>query len=454
MLLARPRPVEGVMRYRFVWLWTIIIPAGLAAGQLWAERPKIAYITAPIEQGDIVTTLTATGQLSAVVTVTVGSQQSGQIAELMVDFNDVVTKDKAIARLDSSIFAAKVRQAEAGLEEARATVAMQRAALEKAQVDLDSAKNRRDVAMAQVESAGVVAENKSRDFKRKKVLAERSTIAPAAAEDASAAYRSAAALFRAAKAERAVAEAAVPAAAAELDMAQATLQHALAAMDQQRAALEQALIDLDRTVIRAPIDGIVIDRQVELGQTVAATLESPTLFTIAHDLRDMHVHAKIDEADIGQLRSGQRARFTVDSFPERVFDATVSAIRKSPQVVQNVVAYTVVLTASNTDLALLPGMTAMVQLMVDRAEDVLKLPNAALRFRPPAGEVPAADTGNGIVWVEGPEGHPQPVQVKIGRSDAVSTEISGGSLAAGDRVIVGTAPKPEASSWFGIHWGT
>ena len=440
---------------RLAWLGVVILAIiALGASRLWAEGPDVSYITAPVERGDLVTTLTATGQLSAMTTVSVGSQQSGQIAELMVDFNDVVTKDQAIARLDPGILAAEVRQAEAGLEEARATVAVQRAALEKARVDLEGAKNHRDVAMAQVESAAVIAENTSRDFKRKKLLAERSTIAPAAAEDASATYRSAAALFRAAKAERAVAEAAVPAAAAELDMAQATLQHALAAMDQQQAALEQARIDLGRTVIRAPIDGIVIDRQVELGQTVAATLELPTLFTIADDLRDMEVHAKIDEADIGRIRPGQHASFTVDAHPQRAFDATVSEIRRSPQVLENVVAYTVVLAAPNADVALLPGMTAMVSIRVDEATGVLKVPNAALRFRPPTSSgMPVADAGKATVWVEGSNEVPQPIHVKLGRSDATSTEVLDDSLRPSERVIVGSVSNPKASSWLGIHWG-
>jgi HlyD family secretion protein len=330
---------------------------------------------------------------------------------------------------------------------------VQRAALEKAMVDLDSAKNSREVADAKVDSAGVVAENTSRDLKRKKHLAERATIAPAAAEDASAAHRSAAALFRAAEAERTVVEAAIPAADAELEMAQATLEHALAAFDQQQAALEQARIDQARTVIRAPIDGIVIDRQVELGQTVAATLEAPTLFTIAQDLKDMEVHAKVDEADIGRVRPGQRARFTVDAHPDRVFDAIVSEVRKSPQVLQNVVAYTVVLAAPNRDLALLPGMTALVRVVLDEASDVLKLPNAALRFRPPSGKMPQAEAGTAFVWVERAATDPKPVAVKLGRSDANWTEVAGGSLRAGDRVITGTLPRSEEPSWLGIRWG-
>jgi HlyD family secretion protein len=260
-------------------------------------------------------------------------------------------------------------------------------------------------------------------------------------------------LFRAAEAERTVVEAAIPAADAELEMAQATLEHALAAFDQQQAALEQARIDLARTVIRAPIDGIIIDRQVELGQTVAATLEAPTLFTIARDLRDMQVHAKIDEADIGRVQPGQRARFTVDAHPDRVFEATVSEIRKSPEVLQNVVAYTVILAAPNRDLALLPGMTAMVRVVLDEASDVLKLPNAALRFRPPSGVVPSAEAGTAFVWVERANADPKPVAVRPGRSDASWTEVKGGSLRSGDQVIIGMLPNSEEPSWLGLRWG-
>ena len=448
------------MNRRHLAAGSVALLTALGVGGLYAGSSDMNYLTAPVERGDFVTTMTATGQLSAVVTVTVGSQQSGQIAELLADFNDRVAKDQPIARLDPSIFEAKVREAEAALAVARANVAIQRAALEKAEVDLGSARTRRDVVEAQAENAGVIAENAKRDFRRKKVLVERATIAPAAAEDASTAFKSAAALWRAAVAEQEVAEGTATAMEASRKMAEATLQHAEAAVNQQLAALEQAQVDLSRTIIRAPIDGVVIGRNVDPGQTVAATLEAPTLFTIAQDLHQMEVHAKIDEADIGRIQLGQRATFSVDTHPNRIFHGTVAQIRKAPEVVQNVVTYTVVLTAQNTDLALLPGMTAVVRIVVDSTTDALKIPNAALRFRPPedvaavatAAMAPVSEAPNSaVVWVLNSEGTPLPVRVRLGRSNDDVTQIVG-PLRAGQAVIVGAAPSRRGVSIFGIRW--
>lgn len=441
----------------------VAVLTALGIGGLSTGSSDISYLTAPVERGDLVTTMTATGQLNAVVTVTVGSQQSGQIAELLVDFNDIVTRGQPIARLDPSIFEAKVREAEAALAVARANVAIQRAALEKAEVDLDSTRTRRDVAAAQAENAKVIAENAKRNFKRKQVLVERATIAPAAAENASTAFKSAAALWRAAEAEQEIADSVVTATEANRKMAEATLQHAEAAVKQQLAALEQAQIDLNRTVIRAPIDGVVIGRKVDPGQTVAATLEAPTLFTIAQDLHQMEVHAKIDEADIGRIQQGQRASFAIDTYPGRIFHGTVAQIRKASEVVQNVVTYTVVLTVQNTDLALLPGMTAVVQIVVDSTTDVLKIPNAALRFRPPEGAARGAttavtaasgDPSSAVVWVLSSEGTPLPVQVRLGRSNDDATQVLDGPLRDGQSVIVGTVPLDSGISFFGIGWNS
>lgn len=243
-------------------------------------------------------------------------------------------------------------------------------------------------------------------------------------------------------------------------MTDANLLYAQAAESKQSAELDQARIDLERTVISAPIDGVVIGRDVDRGQTVAASLEAPTLFTLAQDLREMEVHANIDEADIGRIRIGQQARFTVDAYPTRAFTGTATQIRKAPQLIQNVVTYTVVLSTQNPDLALLPGMTAVVHVVVDEAKDVLKVPNAALRFQPPgetiattaaAGEVPDASRG-GAVWVLGEDHRPVSVRVALGRSNESATELVDGPLRAGQQVIVGMASSPQDRSWFGFSW--
>jgi HlyD family secretion protein len=236
--------------------------------------------------------------------------------------------------------------------------------------------------------------------------------------------------------------------------------YAQAAERQQVAELDQARIDLARTVISAPIDGVVIGRDVDRGQTVAASLEAPTLFTIARDLRQMEVHANIDEADIGRIRLDQRASFTVDAYPGRTFAGRVAQIRKAPQLTQNVVTYIVVLSTQNTDLALLPGMTAVVSITVEEAKGVLKIPNAALRFGPPgATGANAASSGvalgggqAGVVWVPGVGARPHPVQVTLGRSNESATELVDSPLLAGERVIVGMASTPQEHSWFGFSW--
>lgn len=427
------------------------------------ETSVVSYLTAPIERGDLRTTLSATGSLNAVVTVEVGSQLSGQVAELLVDFNDEVTKGQAIARLDPRTFEAAKLEAEAALAVARAKVEMAKAGLEGAKAEVAVANGRFATAGAEAEKAQFLATDARRDFERKKQLQK--TLARAAVEHAAATYHSAAAEVRAARAGQTVSQHRALVSEADLKTAEADFRQAMAAVDQQAAALEQARIDLARTVIRAPIDGVVISRNVDTGQTVAASLEAPTLFTIAQDLRQMEVLTAVDEADIGKIRPGQNATFVVDAYPGRTFSGTVTEIRKAPQVIQNVVAYTVVLSADNADLALLPGMTAIVRVVVESVENVLRIPNAALRFWPPDDAVsglglePAeaamqrAQNGNGKLWVLGDDGTPSLVEVNIGRSDGKATEIIDGTLSAGQEVIVGTATNARKASLLDRIWG-
>jgi HlyD family secretion protein len=433
---------------------------GIAVGMPRGEDPGTTYLTAPVERGDMSTTLSATGTLRALVTVQVGSQLSGQIADLLVDFNDEVHEGEPLAKLDPRTFQSQVRQAEAALEVARAEVLKQRAELRTAASALASARHSLEVAEAGVDSARAKLTETERDLKRKRALAGTEVLAPAHVDQATSAHQSAAADRRAAEAEVEIAREAVVAAAASRLMVDANLLYAEAAEEQKAAELDQARIDLDRTVIIAPIDGVVIGRDVDRGQTVAASLEAPTLFTLARDLREMEVHANIDEADIGEIRIGQEARFTVDAYPERAFTGIVTQIRKAPQLIQNVVTYTVVLSTQNPDLALLPGMTALVQVVVDEASDVLKVPNAALRFQPAdeatmktaaVGEAPG-QTAGAVVWLLRDDGAPDPVRVALGRSDESATEIIDGPLRVGQQVIIGTATPPEEDSWFGFSW--
>jgi HlyD family secretion protein len=434
--------------------------SGVSLGMPRSGEAQSTYITAPVERGDVRTTLSATGTLRALLTVQVGSQLSGQIADLLVDFNDEVSEGEPLAMLDPRTFQSEVRQAEAGLEVARAEVLKQRAELKTAASELASARHSLDVAEAGVDGARAKLTETERDLRRKRALAGTEALPQAHVEQATTANQSAAADLRAAEAEVEVAREAVVAAAATRLMVDANLLYAEAAEKQKAAELDQARIDLDRTVIVAPIDGVVIGRDVDRGQTVAASLEAPTLFTLARDLRQMEVHANIDEADIGQIRIGQQARFTVDAYPERAFAGSVTQIRKEPQLIENVVTYTVVLSTRNPDLALLPGMTALVQVVVHEARNVLTVPNAALRFEPTgratrksatAGEAHGA-AADAVVWVPGGDGAPEPVPVAFGRSNESATEITNGALRAGQQVIVGTAVPPEQDSWFGISW--
>ena len=436
---------------------------GLAVTLLGEKTSEATYLTAAVERGDLRTTVTATGTLNAVETVEVGSQLSGQVAELLVDFNDEVSEGQPLARLDPRTFESEVREAEAALEVARAQVLTERATLQTAISEAAATRSRLKVAEAGVEGARAQLAETERDLRRKQVLAGTQTLARAHVDQATTVNQSAAAGLRAAEAQVEIAREAVVAAEAGQLMADANLLYAQAAEKQQAAELDQARIDLARTVIAAPSDGVVIGRDVDRGQTVAASLEAPTLFTIAQDLRQMEVHAKVDEADIGQIRVGQRASFTVDAHPGRTFSGTVQQIRKAPEVVENVVTYTVVLSAQNADLALLPGMTAMIQVVVEEVEDVLKVPNAAVRFRPPestmarqgAKAATAAVSANGspaVVWALGADARPYAVRVTLGRSNESATEVVDGPLRAGQQVIVGMASPPQDDSWFGFSW--
>jgi HlyD family secretion protein len=429
---------------------------------LFGEKPSEAtYLTAVVERGDLSTTVTAIGTLNAVATVEVGSQLSGQVAELLVDFNDEVSEGQPLARLDPRTFESEVREAEAALEVARAQVLTERATLRAAVSEAAATRSRLKVAEAGAERARAQLAETERDLRRKRLLAGTQTLARAHVDQATTVNQSAAAGLRAAQAQVEIAREAVVAAEAGQLMADANLLYAQAAERQHAAKLDQARIDLARTVIAAPSDGVVIGRDVDRGQTVAASLEAPTLFTIAQDLRQMEVHAKVDEADIGQIRVGQRASFTVDAHPGRIFSGTVEQIRKAPEVVENVVTYTVVLSTRNADLVLLPGMTAIVQVVVTEAENVLTVPNAALRFEPPrATGAHAASSGAAfgdggqaaVVWVPGVGARPHPVQVTLGRSNESATELVDSLLRAGQRVIVGMASTPQEHSWFGFSW--
>ena len=318
----------------------IIIAAGWYVFGRAAPEGQLTIESEAAELADIRRSVAATGAVRARVTVEVGSQLSGQVAELNVDFNSPVEAGQVIARIDPQTYETRVREAEAAVATANAQIALQQAGLQRVDANLR------------------VAEE---EFGRVESLLERGIASTAAFEAAEAALESS-------RSERAVA-------LAQIRNARATLQ-------QREATLNGAQIDLERTVIRAPIDGVVINRAVDVGQTVAASLSAPVLFTIAQDLSVIQIDAQVDESDIGQILQGQTATFTVDAFPDQSYEGRVDQVRLAATNESNVVTYTVVITADNPGQRLLPGMTANLDIVTGEREGVLSVPNSALRFRP------------------------------------------------------------------------
>ena len=309
--------------------------------------------TAMLDRGDITRIVSAVGSVRALNTVEVGSQLSGQVDQLVADFNTLVAAGDLLARIDPQTFERRVQEAEANLAVARANVSIQDASIRKAEVNLGNA---------------------TREFERQQSLVERGLISDSDLDQAESVFLSS---------------------QADLEIAQAQKRNAEAAVLQRAAALESARIDLERTEIRSPIDGVVIDRAVDLGQTVAASLQAPILFAIAQDLSEIQIEASVDEADIGSVREGAAASFTVDAFPDREFQGQVTQVRLAPLEEQNVVTYTVVINASNPQQRLLPGMTASIDIVTGVREDVLRVANAAVRFRPPEDLIAESESGGG-----------------------------------------------------------
>ena len=304
------------------------------------NRTEISVQTAPLSRGDIVDTVGATGTLQAVTTVQVGSQVSGNIQWLGADFNSIVKKGQVIARLDPSLFDAQLQQVEANLVQSRANLARARSDLEQRRVALADAQQK---------------------YKRAQELAAKELLATSELETA---------------------KVAVDSATAAVASQQASVTQAQAAVTQSDASVNQSRVNREHTVIVAPIDGIVTQRNVDVGQTVAASMQAPTLFIIAADLGEMQVNANIDEADVGRIRPGQNVSFRVDAYPTDNFMGTVTQVRLQPVVVQNVTTYGAIITVPNRELKLKPGMTANLKIEIAKRTNVLRIPNTALRFRP------------------------------------------------------------------------
>jgi HlyD family secretion protein len=398
--------------------------AGFAYWRMGNSTQESPYLTVPASKGNIRQVVSSTGTLQAVTTVIVGSQVSGTIGKLNADFNTKVTKGDVVAELDQSKFKARVDETRANLSAAQASMAKSKVAVEDA----------------------------DRTLKRIKELKQRELVSQSELDAAQTAY----------------------------DAAKSQLNVSQAQVGQAQAAMNQASIDLGYTIIRSPVDGMVISRNVDVGQTVAASLSAPTLFTIANDLTKMEVHTNVDEADVGNVSEGQEVTFTVDAHPQRRFRGKVHQVRNAPQIIQNVVTYNAVVRINNKELLLKPGMTANVQFLVSEKEDVLTVPNMALRFRLPEDKNEVQDLlrqeqgrvaprvgqrrtsrGSGSGGGDGrrvrqvkiyvvKDGKAQPVEVQAGITDGSKTEVIAGALKENDVVIIGMSGSATAQAQSGL----
>lgn len=451
-------------------MWRLIralVPLGalvVGLGYAYSENnPDPNYMTAPVERGTIASLVQATGTVDAQVTVDVSSQLSGRMADVFVNFNDVVKAGQPLAQLDQEIFLARVNEAKAALKVAAAIVHVQEGAVERAKLAVVSARTDQNLAEALVAAAHAKQSEIERELERKTKLLRSGSVPERDLSQARAAQETGAADLRASLEQVHMKAEAIEIAEADERMAEANLENAEAVIEQRQAVLDQAELDLKRTVLRSPIDGVIIKRDVNPGQTVAVTLEAKTLFTIANSLDSMEIHAKIDEADVGKLRVGQTARFTVDAYPDQTFTGSVLQIRKASEVVQNVVTYTAVISAPNPELLLLPGLTAELRIVVNDTGETLKVPNQALRFQPniadkPFGqntrEAPSSPGTLATVWVVGNDGHPAPITVRVGQSDDNGTQLLDGSLTEGQPLIVGVANSQIRAGFLGVRLGS
>jgi HlyD family secretion protein len=356
------RPLMRINKYALILTGAFAVVGAIFLFPHWSNANAPNYRFATLDRGPIVSTVTATGTLSPTTTVIVGSQLSGQLVEILADYNDKVTAGQVLARLNSDQIRFRRAAAKADLDQARGTQAIQEAKV--AEADLN--------------------------------LARQVRLKPTGA----------------------VSDAAYEAARTAAVVAKAQLQVNTAKIEQMQAVLSQIEVDLANTDIRSPVDGVIIQRSVELGSTVAASLQSPTIFTIADDLRRMEIAVSIDETDVGRVKPGQRTKFTVSAYPGREFEGTVKNVRLGSQTVSNVVTYTGIVSIENPKMELLPGMTASVKIDTDSRSDALLAPNAALRWKP-AGAVVKGPA----VWVLGPDGYPRMVPVRLGLGDGSVTEI-------------------------------
>jgi HlyD family secretion protein len=382
-------PLPGRKRRIPRLLAAVVLLAILALGlwHWWSNDPVAGhYKTLPVDRGPITSLVTATGAVSPVISVQVGSQVSGKIAKLYADFNSIVREGQVLASIDQKPYQAKVSQAKAALNSAKATLAKARNMLAQRTLELD----------------------------RMAALREQQFVAQSDLDLSRTNYRDA---------------------EAQVDLSQAQV-------DQAKATLSSAELDLGYTTIISPVNGTVVSRNVEEGQTVVASFQTPTLFVIAQDLTRMQVIANVSESDIGGVSEGTSADFRVDAYPREFFHGVVTQVRNAPVSIQNVVTYDVIISVENPELKLKPGMTANITIVTARNEDALRAPNAALRFRMPGVPV---DRKTAQLWVLEPTGRVRAAPISTGIADSLFTEITTGEAREGDAAIVGIASAEDSA---------
>jgi HlyD family secretion protein len=437
----------GLIKRAWIWVLAILVIAGVFAAFRLSKKTDPDYFTAKVEKGDIRQVIEATGTINPVTSVQVGSQVSGMISKLYVDFNSKVTKGQVIAEIDPKLFEGAVLQSQADLQSAQALLAAAKANLAKDQA---------------------TQQQNKLDYDRAAGLQRQGVNSQQQLDQAKATY---------------------DAITAQVGSDRAAIQQAEAQVAQKAATLKVAQTNLDYTIIRAPINGTVVARNIDIGQTVAASLQAPTLFMIALDLTKMQVYAKTDEGDVGQIRPGQKADFQVDAFPKQMFHGVVFQVRMNATSVQNVVTYDTIVNFDNPDLKLFPGMTAYVSIPVASVNDVVKIPNAALRYKPDippervqelysrygVGVAPstpthsislqpsatgkehaapkpssAGNSGLAVVWKLQPDKSLRPIQIHIGLTDHTYTALTGGDLQPGEELVTGATTVKQESAGPGL----
>jgi len=441
---APPIPIRAHRQYHWMrWSIAIALLVALAiAGQLWRTHTQNAttYETVPLERGLVQASVTATGAVNAVVDVQVGSQVSGNIKALYADFNTKVTKGQLVALIDPAVFQTQVDQAQSALRSAQSAVLAAGAQVQKATSDLAgtiaSSKNA-DAAIAKDRALALNAHNQwdrtDSLFKQGIMSRQDDDTAKAAMDAADAQVVADQALIDASKQT-------IQSAQFQVEAIKAQLGSARGQESQARAVLDQAEISLAHTRITAPVDGTVIARRMDVGQTVAASFAAPIVFEIAQDLTKMQLDTNVDESDVGNIKAGQNATFTVDAYPGTTFSGKVADVRKAPIITQNVVTYDVVIAVSNPDLRLFPGMTANARILTTKLDDTFKVPNAVLRLHPSASVlkavgVAAAPASKQQVYVL-QNGKLKAVPVTFGISDGQYTAVTSGDLQTGQRLVV------------------